>query len=82
MVELSHYVLRKASNAANILIRFCRKSHHVIEFDIGTSACKSQGAGLHQLFLGNVFVDDVSQTLGTCFGSKCQPRLTDSLSLF
>ena len=74
VIQVDH-LLCKVCDSFNVLHRFGRQTHHKVELDRGVAALKRGAAGGQHLLLGDVFVDDIAQALGSCLGCKGQTAL-------
>ena len=79
-VQVEHLV-GQISNTCQVLVRFCRQAHHEIKLYCRPAVAESVFTGLHEVFFRNALVDDVAQTLGSCFRRQGQAALTDLLDL-
>src|SRR5512136_2889340 len=62
------YVLRQSDNSLDILVRFRGKANHEIETQGLHAAFKNKLRRGENVFLGDLFVDDISQPLGSGLG--------------
>ena len=73
--------LCKFSNSDDIFICLRRKPHHKVEFNCRISAFKSDTAGIHYFFFGNIFIYNVTQTLCSALCRKRKSTFADTLYL-
>ena len=64
------HLVHQLRDAENILVRFRGQTQHKIELDIVPAAGKGVGTGRQNFVLGQIFVDDVPQALGS--GLRCE----------
>ena len=65
-----HNALRRVGNSLNVLHRLCGQAQHEVELHGGVAGAEGKVAGALDFFLGNVFIDDVPQTLCSGFRRK------------
>ena len=65
----------QVGNTQHILVCLRGQAQHEVELYSAISPGKGRAAGGQQLLLGNIFIDDIPQTLGTRLRSKCQTGL-------
>ena len=71
-----HHMRRNVGNAEHVLVRFRRKAQHEVEFDRAVSARECAAAGFEQIFLREIFVDGVAQSLRARLGRKRKARFS------
>ena len=80
LVFLRH-LLRQSGNPHNILISFCRQSHHEVQLDLLPALLEGSFHRSHEIFLCNALVDNITEPLGTCLRCKGQAAFPDLLHL-
>ena len=71
VIQIDH-LLRKVCNSLNVFHCFGGQTHHKVELDRGVAALKRSAAGGHQFLFGDVFIDNIAQTLCSRLRSKGQ----------
>ena len=77
-----HHLLGGIGNAFNVGHGLGGQAHHKVELDRCVPCLKGNPAGLFNFIPGDVFIDDVTQALGTGLGCKGQAALADAGGLF
>ena len=72
-------LLSKMSDTLHIILCFRRKSEHEVEFYLIPSTLECFSCTVKNVLFCQTFVDNVTQTLGTCFWCECQAALLDIL---
>ena len=67
---------RDVGNAEHVLVRLGRKAEHEVELDRAVSARKRAAAGFEQIFLRQILVDGVAQSLCARLGCKREAGLS------
>ena len=67
---------RDVGNAEHVLVRLGRKAEHEVELDRAVSARKRAAAGFEQIFLRQILVDGVAQSLRARLGCKREAGLS------
>ena len=71
-----HDMGRDVGNAEHVLVRLGRKAEHEVELDRAVSARKRTAAGFEQIFLRQILVDGVAQSLRARLGCKREAGLS------
>ena len=69
------------SDTLHIILCFRRKSEHEVEFYLIPSTLECFSCTVKNVLFCQTFVDNVTQTLGTCFRCEGQTALPDILHL-
>ena len=79
LLVLSSYLLRQLGNPHNILVSFCRQSHHKIQLYLLPALTESRLCSSHKVFLSNTLVDNIPQSLSTSLWCKGKTTLAHLL---
>ena len=63
-------LIGKLRDPQNILVRFRRQAQHKVQFYVAPAPGKGRGTGGKDLFLPQIFIDHVTQPLGSCLRRK------------
>ena len=73
--------LAQSGNSGDILDGLGGEAQHKVKLYRSVAALKGDAAGLHDLFLADVFINDVPQSLGACFRGEGETAFADPAHL-